>query len=131
MLKEIRSPEDLRSLPAEKLPELAGELRQSIMSAVAANGGHLASNCGIVELTIALHRVFNAPAEKIFFDVGHQAYVHKLLTGRQEGFARLRKTDGVSGFPTPAESIYVNFRQSLAEGYIGERGAAVKRRRTD
>lgn len=106
MLKDIRSPEALRSLPAEQLPLLAGELRQSIMSTVAANGGHLASNCGIVEVTIALHRVFNTPAEKIFFDVGHQAYAHKLLTGRQDGFARLRKTDGVSGFPSPAESIY-------------------------
>lgn len=106
MLEKIQSPEDLRSIPAEQLPLLAGEVRKSIMSAVAENGGHLASNCGTVELTIALHRVFNTPEEKIFFDVGHQSYTHKLLTGRQEGFARLRKADGISGFPNPAESIH-------------------------
>lgn len=96
----------MRRLPEDVLPELASELRQLIIERVASNGGHLASNCGAVELTIALHRVFKTPDDRIFFDVGHQAYTHKLLTGRQAGFERLRKKDGVSGFPFPAESVF-------------------------
>ena len=106
ILEKIQSPADLRNLPEAELEIAAGELRQLIISTVAVNGGHLASNCGAVELTLALHRVFNTPEEKIFFDVGHQSYAHKILTGRREKFASLRKIDGISGFPAPEESVF-------------------------
>lgn len=96
----------LRSADIRELPQIAAGLRHKIIDSVSRNGGHLASNCGCVELIIALHRVFNTPDEKLFFDVGHQAYAHKLLTGREEGFKKLRKADGVSGFTTPMESIF-------------------------
>ena len=98
--------DELRSTEPEKLPEFAGKLRKIIIDSVSRNGGHLASSCGCVELITALHRIFDTPEEKIFFDVGHQAYAHKLLTGREDGFARLRHRDGVSGFTTPAESEF-------------------------
>lgn len=106
ILDQIKSPADLRKLPEAELSAVADELRQTIISTVAENGGHLASNCGAVELTVALHRVFNTPEEKIFFDVGHQSYAHKILTGRREQFASLRKIGGISGFPAPEESPY-------------------------
>ena len=96
----------LRSTSPENLPEMAKELREKIIDSVSRNGGHLASSCGCVELIMALHRVFATPAEKIFFDVGHQAYAHKLLTGREKGFDKLRRFDGISGFTTPAESEF-------------------------
>ncbi|MBR2344579.1 MAG: 1-deoxy-D-xylulose-5-phosphate synthase [Lentisphaeria bacterium] len=102
----INNLHELRALPKEKLPDLARELREEILKTVSANGGHLASNLGVVELTIALHRVFDTPRERIFFDVGHQCYAHKLLTGRKSGLERLRHFDGASGFTTPAESPY-------------------------
>lgn len=102
----ISSPEELRQLPEKELAATAEELRKKIIESVSRNGGHLASSCGCVELIVALHRIFNTPAEKIFFDVGHQAYAHKLLTGRAEGFEKLRRCDGVSGFPAPAESEF-------------------------
>ncbi len=98
--------ENLRRIPEKELPAEAEKLRNEIISSVSRNGGHLASSCGCVELIVALHRIFNTPAEKLFFDVGHQAYAHKLLTGRDDGFARLRHKDGVSGFTNPAESIF-------------------------
>lgn len=98
--------DELRSLKPEELPAFADKLRKIIIDSVSRNGGHLASSCGCVELIMALHRVFDTPAEKIFFDVGHQAYAHKLLTGREKEFDRLRRHDGVSGFPHPAESIF-------------------------
>lgn len=94
----------LKALPAEELPRLAEELRGRIIRTVAATGGHLASSLGVVELTIALHRVFDSPRDKIVWDVGHQAYAHKLLTGRAARFHTLRQLDGVSGFPKRAES---------------------------
>lgn len=100
----INSPEELRRLPERELPAAAAELRREILESVSRNGGHLASSLGAVELIVALHRVFDTPREKVFFDVGHQAYAHKLLTGRREGFARLRRSGGVGGFPHPAES---------------------------
>ena len=84
---------ELRSLKPEQLPEFADKLRNTIIDSVSRNGGHLASSCGCVELICALHRVFNTPEDKIFFDVGHQAYAHKLLTGREKGFDRLRRSD--------------------------------------
>ncbi len=104
LLEQIEGPNDLKRLDAGKLPELAEEIRDFLVAAVAKTGGHLGPNLGAVELTIALHRVFESPFEPIVFDTGHQAYVHKLLTGRREQFARLRQKDGLSGYPSRAES---------------------------
>jgi len=106
LLSQIQSPEQLKALDKKQLPQLARELREQIVTTVAANGGHLGSSLGVVELTIALHRVFNSPADKIIWDVGHQAYAHKLLTGRQERFSTLRQWQGLSGFPKRKESIH-------------------------
>lgn len=97
---------ELRSIKEEQLPEFIRKLRKKIIDSVSRNGGHLASSCGCVELIAALHRVFDTPEEKLFFDIGHQAYAHKLVTGREAGFERLRRCDGVSGFTTPAESEF-------------------------
>jgi 1-deoxy-D-xylulose-5-phosphate synthase len=100
----LRGPEDLRALRSEELPALAAEIRDALVTSVAKTGGHLGPNLGCVELTIALHRVFDSPREPIVFDTGHQAYVHKMLTGRVEGFERLRQRGGLSGYPSRAES---------------------------
>ena len=105
----INSPEDLKSLGARELADLAAEIRKFLIGQIARTGGHLASNLGVVELTLALHKTFNAPADKIVWDVGHQAYVHKILTGRQGQFDSLRKLDGLSGFPKSRESVYDAF----------------------
>ena len=109
MLKELKNPEQLKSMNLRQLEELAQEIRTELIQTVSENGGHLASNLGIVELTIAIHYVFNCPEDKIVFDVGHQCYVHKLLTGRAEAFHTLRQKDGISGFPAPEESEYDTF----------------------
>ena len=90
LLDKIDSPADLKGLSQEELEQLASEIREELVTRVTTNGGHLASNLGVVELTIALHRVFDSPRDKIIWDVGHQSYVHKLLTGRRQGFASLR-----------------------------------------
>ncbi len=103
-LDKINSPEDVKKLSREELPELAKECREVLIDTVSQNGGHLASNLGVVELTIALHRVFDSPNDKIIWDVGHQCYTHKLLTGRYKEFSTLRKENGLSGFTKPAES---------------------------
>ncbi|MBQ9777153.1 MAG: 1-deoxy-D-xylulose-5-phosphate synthase [Lentisphaeria bacterium] len=103
ILEKITSVEDLRKLPPEELPPLAEELRQHILNVVSRQGGHLASSLGAADLILALHYVFDTPQDKLIFDVGHQAYVHKLLTGRKERFEKLREMDGCAGFPTPAE----------------------------
>ena len=105
-LDTINSPADLRKVPVEDLPILAEEIRERILEVVSHTGGHLASNLGIVELTIALHYIFNAPDDRIIWDVGHQAYVHKILTGRRKMFHTLRQHNGISGFPRPDESRY-------------------------
>ena len=104
ILPEISGPDDVKRLDAKQLDELAAELRQTIIDTVSRQGGHLASNLGDVELTIALHRAFNSPTDKLVFDVGHQIYAHKLLTGRQEQFKTLRSYHGMSGFPCREES---------------------------
>jgi len=109
LLETINSPADLKKLPVSKLPAVAEELRQLIIETCAANGGHLAPSLGVVELTIALHRVFNTPADKIVWDVGHQAYAHKILTGRRERFGTLRTLNGISGFPKRGESPHDAF----------------------
>ena len=94
----IHSPADLKALPEAQLPALADELRAYLIREVTAHGGHLSSNLGVVELTMALHRVFTTPHDHIIFDVGHQCYVHKLLTGRRDRFPTLRQGGGLSGF---------------------------------
>ncbi|OHB32763.1 MAG: 1-deoxy-D-xylulose-5-phosphate synthase [Desulfuromonadaceae bacterium GWC2_58_13] len=109
ILKTVESPRDLKRLSPAELKTLAEEIREQIIETVSVTGGHLASSLGVVELTIALHRVLNTPKDKIVWDVGHQAYAHKLLTGRRERFGTLRQLDGISGFPKRAESPYDAF----------------------
>ncbi len=109
ILDRIQSPADLKKMSAGELRILCSELRDEIVSAVSHNGGHLAPNLGAVELTVALHSVFNAPEDKILWDVGHQTYAHKLLTGRREKFSTIRLDHGLSGFPSPEESEYDPF----------------------
>ncbi len=109
MLEQINSPKDLKKLDINEKNKLAEEIRQYVIEVISENGGHLASNLGIVELTIALHSVFDMPKDKIVWDVGHQSYIHKILTGRREDFKKIRKLDGISGFPKINESEYDNF----------------------
>ena len=109
LLARVDSPADLRTLDREKLPQLADELRQFILNAVSRTGGHLSSNLGTVELTIALHYVFNTPRDRLVWDVGHQSYPHKILTGRRDQMATLRQYQGLSGFPRRSESEYDTF----------------------
>ena len=104
ILPGIHSPQDVKALTNEQCQALAAEIRQTIIDTVSCQGGHLASNLGDVELTIALHRAFSSPQDKLIFDVGHQTYTHKLLTGRLEQFSTLRSYHGMSGFPCRAES---------------------------
>lgn len=104
MLEEIKKAGDVKNVDEKSLDELCAEIRRKITETVAENGGHLASNLGIVELTVALHRAFNVPEDKIIFDVGHQSYTHKLLTGRADEFSTLRRKDGISGFTNRFES---------------------------
>ena len=103
-LEHINSPADLKRLPAEELPGLCAEIREFLIKSVSKTGGHLASNLGAVELTVAIHRVFSVPRDDLIFDVGHQCYVHKMLTGRKDRFGTLRQLDGISGFLRPSES---------------------------
>ena len=109
MIENIASPADIKDLNDAEIAALCGEIRKEILTAVSKNGGHLASNLGIVETTVALHRVLNTPRDAIVFDVGHQCYAHKILTGRRDGFAALRRTGGMSGFPRREESEYDPF----------------------
>src|SRR5271167_2731855 len=104
LLPSIETPADLRLLSDDQLSELAAEIRSFIVDTVTTTGGHLGSNLGAVELTLALHRVFDSPRDVILFDTGHQAYVHKLLTGRRYGFRELKQAGGLSGYPNRAES---------------------------
>lgn len=109
ILERIHSPEDIKKLNRDQLPQLCQELRQFLVEKVAETGGHLASNLGVVELTVAIHRVFNTAQDRLVFDVGHQCYVHKILTGRWEKFSTLRQFEGISGFPKPGESVHDAF----------------------
>ena len=117
-LAEIRRPADLRRLGAEELTALAAEIRGFLIKAVSRTGGHLGPNLGVVELTIALHRVFESPQDTLVWDTGHQAYVHKLLTGRQEGWDRLKKTSGLSGYPSRTESEHDHVESSHASSSL-------------
>ncbi|CAA6823372.1 MAG: 1-deoxy-D-xylulose 5-phosphate synthase (EC [uncultured Thiotrichaceae bacterium] len=109
MLDTIQSPKDLRELDAEALPALCDEIRDFLLSSVSSNGGHFSSNLGTVELTVALHYVFNTPKDKLVWDVGHQAYTHKILSGRRDELHTIRQKDGLAGFPKRAESEYDTF----------------------
>src|SRR4051794_21736736 len=104
LIEQISGPADLRTLSLEQLNELAAEIRQFIVAAVAETGGHLGSNLGAVELTLAIHRVFESPRDIILWDTGHQAYTHKIVTGRANRFDSLRQENGLSGYPNRAES---------------------------
>jgi len=104
LLNQINAPADLKQLPQSDLPKLAAEIRQLIIETCAKNGGHIAPSLGVVELTIALHKVFNSPEDKLIWDVGHQAYAHKIICGRRDSFHTLRTLDGISGFPKRCES---------------------------
>ena len=118
LLETINSPNDLKQLPLDQLPLLAEEIRQEILQTVSETGGHLASNLGSIEFTIALHYVFDSPRDKIIWDVGHQAYAHKLLTGRREQFHTLRQMGGMSGFPCCDESEHDLF-------FVGHSGTSI------
>ncbi|MBF6045534.1 1-deoxy-D-xylulose-5-phosphate synthase [Streptomyces sp. NRRL B-1677] len=118
LLTRIREPRDLDRLSPEQLDRLAAEIRTFLVDAVSKTGGHLGPNLGVVELTIAMHRVFDSPKDKILFDTGHQAYVHKLLTGRQD-FSKLRARDGLSGYPSRAESAHDVIENSHASTVLG------------
>ena len=104
LLDEIKKENDIKNIPVDELPQLAGEIRTFLLEHLSRTGGHLASNLGAVELTMALHYVFQLPEDKIIWDVGHQSYTHKILTGRKEGFDHLRMLGGMSGFPKRSES---------------------------
>src|SRR5437868_15377420 len=99
LLGSITGPEDLRALPDDALPALAAEIRRELVASVSRTGGHLGPNLGVVELTLALHRVFRSPHDVLLWDTGHQAYVHKLLTGRGAALGTLRQAGGLSGYP--------------------------------
>jgi len=109
LLHQIHAPEDVKRLPREQLPELAAEIRQLLLETLAKTGGHLGANLGVVELTLALHYVFDSPRDRLIWDVSHQCYTHKLLTGRREDFTTLRQLDGLSGFAKRAESPHDAF----------------------
>jgi 1-deoxy-D-xylulose-5-phosphate synthase len=109
LLEKINDPSDLRALSEDELPQLARELREFVLASVARTGGHLSSNLGTVELAIALHYVFDTPRDRVVWDVGHQSYAHKILTGRREGMAKLRQWGGIAGFPRRVESAYDPF----------------------
>jgi len=128
ILDRIDSPNDLKNLTYPELKQLAAEIREELVTVVSANGGHLASNLGVVELTLALHRVYNAPQDKIIWDVGHQAYAHKLVTGRRTDFQSLRQYGGLSGFTSREESEYDAFGAGHASTSISAAlGIAVAR----
>jgi len=130
LLEKITDPSDLRRLRAEDLPHLARELREFILTSVARTGGHLSSNLGTVELAIALHYVFDTPRDRLIWDVGHQSYAHKILTGRRQGMAKLRQWGGIAGFPRRGESEYDTFGTAHSSTSISAAlGMAVAARR--
>ncbi|MHC4741126.1 MAG: 1-deoxy-D-xylulose-5-phosphate synthase [Planctomycetota bacterium] len=118
LLDNIKSPADVRKLSTSQLEALADEIRRFILASLSKTGGHLASNLGVIELTLALHKVFDFKKDKLLWDVGHQCYTHKIITGRKEKFGSLRKVEGISGFPNPQESDYDQF-------LVGHAGTAV------
>src|SRR5450432_4420021 len=119
LLAEIASPADLRRLPVGKLTELAAELRQFLIHSVSTRGGHFAAGLGTVELTVALHYVFNTPHDRLVWDVGHQAYPHKVLTGRRSRLHTIKQSGGLAPFPTRSESEYDTFGVGHSSTSIG------------
>src|SRR3954447_22268890 len=120
LLSRISSPADLKALAPEQLDPLAAEIRAFLIEHISQTGGHLGPNLGVVELTIAVHRVFDSPTDAVVWDVGHQAYVHKVLTGRQDEFDSLRQAGGLSGYPSQGESehdLVENSHASTALSY--------------
>src|SRR3990170_1640839 len=109
LLENINSPDDLKMLSPDELPLLAEEVRELIIDTVSEKGGHLASSLGAVELALCLHYVLDTPRDKVIWDVGHQAYAHKIITGRRREFRTLRQSGGISGFPKPSESAFDAF----------------------
>ena len=119
LLSKIKYPDDLRKLSIDQLPQVCKELREDIIDEVAVNPGHFASSLGVVEITVALHYVFNTPEDRIVWDVGHQAYGHKILTGRRDSFCTNRKLHGIRPFPSPLESEYDTFACGHASNSTG------------
>ena len=117
LLDSIQKPNDIKNIDPKDYDELAAEIRQFLIEKISVNGGHLGSNLGAVELTMALHLSLDLPKDKIIWDVGHQSYTHKLLTGRREGFENLRKFGGMSGFPKRKESDYLRGRGYSSKRY--------------
>lgn len=118
ILSKIESPADVKSLTGEQLTQLCAEIREKLIDVISVNGGHLSSNLGVVELTVALHRVFDCPADSVVFDVGHQSYTHKMLTGRYQTIDTIRREGGLSGFPKRSESAYDAFNAGHASTSI-------------
>ena len=129
LLESINGPEDLKAMPAEQMALLAEEIRAFLVDSVSKTGGHLGPNLGVVELTIALHRVFDSPQDSIVFDTGHQSYVHKMLTGRRDGFSELRKKGGLSGYASRAESEHDIVENSHASTALSWADGIAKARR--
>lgn len=113
LLNKIDSPEDLRKLSVEALPEVCNQLRNKIIDELSRNPGHFGSSLGVIELTVALHYVYQTPYDRIVWDVGHQAYGHKILTGRRDRFCTNRKLNGICPFPSPSESEYDTLRVDM------------------
>ena len=131
LLGKIKYPKDLRQLSVDELPQVCQELREDIVNELSVNPGHLASSLGVAEITVALHYVYNTPEDRIVWDVGHQAYGHKILTGRREQFATNRKLHGIMPFPSPLESQYDTFTCGHASNSISAAlGMAVAARQT-
>ena len=123
ILPGIRGPQDVQALSDEQLPQLCDEIRQTIISTVAETGGHLGSSLGVVELSVVLHRLLDSPTDRIVWDTGHQAYAHKLLTGRLGDFPSLRQMGGMGGFPRRSESVHDVFDGGHAgTGHLDRRG---------
>ncbi|MDE6716390.1 MAG: 1-deoxy-D-xylulose-5-phosphate synthase, partial [Muribaculaceae bacterium] len=118
LIESINTPNDLRKLSIDQLPKVCEEIRSFLIHTLAKNPGHFASSMGAVEIAVALHYVFNTPYDRIVWDVGHQAYPHKILTGRRKQFDTLRKKDGLSGFPNPEESQFDAFVAGHASNSI-------------
>jgi 1-deoxy-D-xylulose-5-phosphate synthase len=132
LLSSITYPDDLRRLKIAQLPQLCDELRRDIVAELSVNPGHLASSLGVVELTVALHYVFNTPEDRVVWDVGHQAYGHKILTGRRERFSTNRKLGGLRPFPSPEESEYDSFVCGHASNSISAAlGMAIAAKKTE
>ena len=129
LLSSIHSPQDLRDLTEDQLKELSEEIRSFLIEHVCQTGGHLGPNLGVIELTLAMHRVFESPRDPIIFDTGHQSYVHKILTGRQDQFPTLRQRHGLSGYPSPTESEHdwvANSHASTALSYADGLAKAIR-----